>query len=132
MLLHSPNSECNPTQFTAAAFKERTNFPCAELSFEAIAEGSLPREAINIADGSLKIFSNLEQAENPEGDEHIERQCQVEMVICSFAMHLIENPSSLFSLLWELSSKTRWLVILAPHKKPEVSLPFHLIYLFLY
>ncbi|KAG6887252.1 hypothetical protein C0992_013152 [Termitomyces sp. T32_za158] len=30
------------------------------------------------------------------------------------------RPSELFSLLWELSSKARWLVILAPHKKPEI------------
>lgn len=44
----------------------------------------------------------------------------IEMVICSFALHLIESPSELFSLLWELSTKCRWLVVLAPHKKPEV------------
>lgn len=42
------------------------------------------------------------------------------MVVCSFALHLVESPSELFSLLWELSTKARWLVILAPHKKPEV------------
>lgn len=42
------------------------------------------------------------------------------MVICSFALHLIESPSELFALLWELSTKSRWLIILAPHKKPEV------------
>lgn len=47
-------------------------------------------------------------------------QLTIEMVVCSFALHLIENSSGLFSLLWELSLKTRWLVILAPHKKPEV------------
>lgn len=43
------------------------------------------------------------------------------MVICSFALHLIDNASELFALLWELSTKFRWLVVLAPHKKPEVS-----------
>ena len=46
----------------------------------------------------------------------------VEMVICSFALHLIETPSELFALLWELSTKCRWLVILAPHKRPQVVL----------
>lgn len=46
----------------------------------------------------------------------------VEMVICSFALHLIDTPSELFALLWELSTKCRWLVILAPHKKPQVAL----------
>lgn len=45
----------------------------------------------------------------------------VEMVICSFALHLIQNPSELFALLWELSTKARWLIILAPHKRPDVS-----------
>ena len=66
----------------------------------------------------------------------------IEMVICSFALHLVEKPSELFALLWELrcvsytsgvglalrvkvltaacSTKARWLVILAPHKRPEV------------
>ncbi|KAG5341124.1 hypothetical protein C0989_011347 [Termitomyces sp. Mn162] len=44
----------------------------------------------------------------------------IDIIICSFALHLVENPSELFSLLWELSSKARWLVILAPHKKPEI------------
>ncbi|KAF9561345.1 hypothetical protein CPC08DRAFT_635571 [Agrocybe pediades] len=105
--------------FTAAAFNERTGFPCAELSFEAIAEGSMPDQAINIADSSLKAIA----AQEPEDREETvqgDHLCQVEMVVCSFAMHLIDNPSSLFSLLWELSSKARWLIILAPHKKPEI------------
>lgn len=44
----------------------------------------------------------------------------IDMVICSFALHLIKSPSELFSVLWELSTKSRWLVVLAPHKKPEV------------
>lgn len=44
----------------------------------------------------------------------------IDMVICSFALHLIETPSELFALLWELSTRCRWLVILAPHKRPEV------------
>ena len=45
----------------------------------------------------------------------------MDMVICSFALHLINDISELFALLWELSTKFRWLVIIAPHKKPEVS-----------
>jgi hypothetical protein len=65
------------------------------------------------------------------------------MTVCSFALHLIESPSELFALLWELrcvahiistciqirrltntSTKCRWLVVLAPHKKPEVHITF--------
>jgi hypothetical protein len=53
-------------------------------------------------------------------EEGIKSEPVVEMVICSFALHLIQNPSELFALLWELSTKTRWLLILAPHKKPDV------------
>lgn len=62
-------------------------------------------------------------------DHHLQEQQQeqiladtvinIDIVICSFALHLIESPSELFSLLWELSTKVKWLVVLAPHKKPE-------------
>lgn len=45
---------------------------------------------------------------------------KIEMTVCSFALHLIESNSELFALLWELSTKTRWLIVIAPHKKPEV------------
>jgi hypothetical protein len=45
---------------------------------------------------------------------------RMEMVVCSFALHLVESSSELFSLLWELSTKSRWLIVIAPHKKPEV------------
>jgi cell division inhibitor SulA len=48
-----------------------------------------------------------------EEDQHM-----VDIVVCSFALHLIETSSELFALLWELSTKCRWLVVLAPHKKP--------------
>ncbi|KAF9236521.1 hypothetical protein BU15DRAFT_89137 [Melanogaster broomeanus] len=41
-------------------------------------------------------------------------------LVCSFALHLIESSSELFALLWELSTKARWLIVLAPHKKPEI------------
>lgn len=42
------------------------------------------------------------------------------MVVCSFALHLVESSSELFALLRELSTKALWLVVLAPHKRPEV------------
>lgn len=41
------------------------------------------------------------------------------MIVCSFALHLVP-VQELFPLCYELSTKTRWLVVLAPHKKPEV------------
>jgi len=43
-----------------------------------------------------------------------------ELVICSFALHLITSPGALFALLSTLSYGARWLVVLEPHKKPEI------------
>jgi hypothetical protein len=43
-----------------------------------------------------------------------------DLIICSFALHLLTEPSELFALLYELSTKCRWLAVIAPHKKPEI------------
>lgn len=43
-----------------------------------------------------------------------------DLIICSFALHILTDPSELFALLYELSTKARWLAIVAPHKKPEI------------
>ncbi|KAL0960819.1 hypothetical protein HGRIS_005838 [Hohenbuehelia grisea] len=115
---------------------------CAPLSFRDIANGALPEvlpwlelSASCVSDPSNLVESTERPAEpltaaplldTPKmtpsnlGLEVDENPVQLEMVICSFALHLIESPSELFSVLWELSNKSRWLVILAPHKKPEV------------
>lgn len=42
-----------------------------------------------------------------------------DMIICSFAMHLIE-PSKLFVLLWRLRAHSDRLVIITPHKRPVI------------
>ena len=89
------------------AYKERTGLTCSALSFKDIAEGALPPTPQYIS------------GERVPPDET--NPLKIDMVICSFALHLIESPSELFSTLWELSTKSRWLVVLAPHKKPEVS-----------
>ncbi|KAF9485874.1 hypothetical protein BDN70DRAFT_823189 [Pholiota conissans] len=103
--------------FTAAAYQERTSYHCSALSFEAIAEGAVPSTSVNIVDGS--ICDVLQTGDAPEDTER-PYPYLVEVVVCSFALHLVENPSALFALLWQLSLKARWLVILAPHKKPEI------------
>ncbi|PPR07119.1 hypothetical protein CVT24_010955 [Panaeolus cyanescens] len=95
--------------FTSTAYTERTSFPCANLSFDDFAEGLLPTTRVDVSTGEAKAL------DVPEDSPIV-----IEMVVCSFAMHLVENPSSLFTLLWELSLKSRWLIILAPHKKPEI------------
>ncbi len=106
-------------KFTATAYKNRTSYPCADLSFEAISEGFLPTTSINIVDNTLRD-DVLSEDESAEAIANREGLGSIEMVVCSFALHLIEDTSSLFALLWRLSVKARWLVVLSPHKKPHV------------
>ncbi|GJF00391.1 hypothetical protein PsYK624_166780 [Phanerochaete sordida] len=95
--------------FTAEAFHARTGLHnCSELSFKDVAEGLLPPAPLTSAEALLKST-----AAEPSS-------IALEMTICSFALHLIESQSELFSLLWELSTKCRWLIVVAPHKKPEI------------
>ncbi|KAI0667599.1 hypothetical protein C8Q78DRAFT_312476 [Trametes maxima] len=109
--------------FTAQAFHTRTGLYAHPLSFRDIAEGQLPEIASkpvgapksNNSSQTPSPESSLRGFSPPKVDSPI-----IEMVICSFALHLIEKPSELFALLWELSTKARWLVILAPHKRPEM------------
>ncbi|KIJ55122.1 hypothetical protein M422DRAFT_41190 [Sphaerobolus stellatus SS14] len=105
--------------YTAPAYAERTSLHCHSLSFMDISMGKLP-PPFGSEDAELEdqdeAQENLDTSETPY-DSH--PKPVMEMVICSFALHLIE-PSELFSLLWELSLKARWLVVLEPHKKPEI------------
>ncbi|KAI5454660.1 hypothetical protein NCC49_003551 [Naganishia albida] len=77
--------------FTVSAYETRTSGTCLPLSFEDIVQGKLP--------GTPK---------------------QYDLVICSFALHLVGDHSEMFSLLYELSQRAKWMVVLAPHKKPEI------------
>jgi len=43
-----------------------------------------------------------------------------DIAICSFALHLLTESSQLWSLLNSLSTRARYLVVLAPHKKPAI------------
>ena len=114
-----------PVQCTAEAFHARTGLHnCSDLSFKDVAEGALPTS-------SLSSAKAVGKPQDKEPSSTI-----LEMTICSFALHLIESQSELFSLLWELrcaylfvtwlvdsqsfSTKCRWLIVVAPHKKPEV------------
>lgn len=42
------------------------------------------------------------------------------MAVCSFAMHLMTTTSELWSCMDALSRKCQWLLIISPHKKPEI------------
>jgi len=85
---------------------------CAPLFFRDIAEGVLPEIPVS---SDLTISNDLQPKFADE--QAIDK---IEIVFCSFALHLIETSFELFSVLWELSRKSRWLVVLAPHKKPEI------------
>lgn len=98
---------------------------CSPLLFEEIAEGVLPTTS---AICSSELPGKEPRANTFESNSESQF---LEMVICSFALHLIETPSQLFSLLWELSTKSKWLVVLAPHKKPEVNAKIHHSFFFL-
>jgi hypothetical protein len=78
--------------YTSPAYVQRTNRPCLELSFADIANGQLPDETTQVYD----------------------------LVICSFALHLLTDPSQLWALLYALSTRAKYLVVLAPHKKPAI------------
>ncbi|KAK2459650.1 hypothetical protein APHAL10511_008295 [Amanita phalloides] len=103
--------------YTSEAFIQRTGLPCDALSFRDVAEGALPS---SIIDHSRSVDGQTTDKSNPEVISSSSEDAKIEMVVCSFALHLIESSSELFALLWELSTKVRWLVVIAPHKKPEI------------
>lgn len=141
-------------QYTAQAFHTRTSLYAHPLSFRDITEGKLPEIAskpVGIAKSNMSTQSStseLSSLNNTASSSTSDDSWVIEMVVCSFALHLIEKPSELFALLWELrcvesaarvfrghncqcvvwssdaidiiSLKARWLVVLAPHKRPEV------------
>lgn len=45
---------------------------------------------------------------------------QFTAIFCSFALHLIGTTFELFELLTHLATRSRWLVVIAPHKKPDM------------
>ncbi|KAA1478998.1 hypothetical protein DENSPDRAFT_861953 [Dentipellis sp. KUC8613] len=102
--------------YTMKAYEVRAGLPCAALSFRDIACGALPDTMHRLPLQN----PTRDSSGRPAPDTLTEPRERVEMVICSFALHLVESASELFALLWELSTKCRWLVILAPHKKPEI------------
>jgi len=109
---HTPNPQIIAADpYTSVAYIDRTSLPCASLSFRDIARGTLP----SLPSKSQQFESNTADTLSESSNVPL-----IDMVICSFALHLIESPSELFALLWELSTKSRWLIILAPHKKPEI------------
>ncbi|KAI0801754.1 hypothetical protein BC629DRAFT_1608548 [Irpex lacteus] len=106
--------------YTSEAFHTRTGLHnCSALSFKDISEGSLPHTPLSsLPPPPPADLSDSEHDQLPSEKTNTDEV--IEMAVCSFALHLIESPSELFALLWELSTKCRWLVVFAPHKRPEI------------
>ncbi|KZT56438.1 hypothetical protein CALCODRAFT_524292 [Calocera cornea HHB12733] len=98
--------------FTAPAYTARTSRHCTPLSFADVADGCMP----SLVAGDEGRSGDVASGEAP--DATMMPQI-IDMVVSSFALHLC-TPSELFALLYELSRKSTWLVVLAPHKKPEI------------
>ena len=77
--------------YTAPAYLQRTGLTCLPLSFADIASGKLPETAL-----------------------------LYDFVIISFALHLLTENSQLWALLSTLADRARYLLVLAPHKKPAI------------
>ncbi|RPB14211.1 hypothetical protein P167DRAFT_552702 [Morchella conica CCBAS932] len=81
--------------FTASLYTTRTGGrPCGTQSFR------------DIQTGGLAVSPGRSSSKN-------------DVVVCSFALHLCP-VSEVWGLLYTLSCECRWLVVLAPHKRPEV------------
>jgi len=118
------------SQFTAEAYTTRTGRPCSALSFQDIASGSFPEFLVAShpaqPDPPRELNASAQGSGEVDGREEVEANPAsfptMDMVICSFALHLLEDWSQRWALLSELSWKATWLIVLEPHKKPEVSL----------
>ncbi|CAE6542515.1 unnamed protein product [Rhizoctonia solani] len=109
--------------YTSDAYHARTGLPCIAISFHDVAVDGLPDVSkISVPD---KIGENGSQSDETienlaEVVSHPEDREPYDLVICSFALHLLTTPGSLYELLSTLSYGARWLVVLEPHKKPEI------------
>ncbi|QRV77635.1 cell division control protein 25 [Ceratobasidium sp. AG-Ba] len=146
--LHAPSpliSATNPAPrivavdpYTADAYLQRTGLPCIALSFQDVAQDGLPPPPENpLARPELSESNSAPRPEQdgtnsmpladgpvsepqlaPEPDANTRELYN--LVICSFALHLVTSPGALFALLSTLSYGAQWLVVLEPHKKPEI------------
>ncbi|CAE6441388.1 unnamed protein product [Rhizoctonia solani] len=130
--------------YTSDAYRTRTGLPCIPMSFHDVAVEGLPdaskvsfeeieselkgEEKVDVADKDETVNADHGEATTATvEDSHPEDREIYDLVICSFALHLLTTPGSLYELLSTLSYGARWLVVLEPHKKPEASTSSHLL-----
>ncbi|GAA6010708.1 hypothetical protein JCM11491_002907 [Sporobolomyces phaffii] len=100
--------------FTSPAYRQRTGLPCLELSFNQVAAGELPNPS-----GRPRVEQD-DSGEQTSEERGAEGEELYDLVIVSFALHLVETPSELWALLTELSKRAKWFCVIAPHKKPDI------------
>ncbi|KAG8691484.1 hypothetical protein FRC11_002957 [Ceratobasidium sp. 423] len=124
--------------YTSDAYRTRTGLPCIAMSFHDVAVEGLPDASKALVpdegepksgdeskadekEGELKASGEgVDEPEESPEISHPEDRETYDLVICSFALHLLTTPGSLYELLAALSYGARWLVVLEPHKKPEI------------
>ncbi|GAA5910788.1 uncharacterized protein JCM6883_000314 [Sporobolomyces salmoneus] len=110
--------------FTSPAYRQRTGLDCLELSFNQVAAGELPSPSSSSSSSRIQRTedpsSELTEEKEPEEEGETEEEELYDLVIVSFALHLVETPSELWALLTELAKRARWLCVIAPHKKPDI------------
>lgn len=107
-------SACDP--YTSDAYVARTGLLCESLSFKDVSLGQFP-SSIRPPSPSAEAGETSQEPTLPYYD----------MIICSFALHLLESSSEVWALLTALSPRAKWLIILEPHKKPEVGHPYTIL-----
>ena len=106
---------CDP--FTNALFEKNTGKKCLELSFEDIIRGSLARYSLTRY--SLFVDSSDTRITNNESTSNESTNPEYTSIISSFAMHLCPEKQ-LFPLVAQLFRLTKNIVIITPHKRPEL------------
>jgi len=84
---------CDP--YTYEAFEACVKKPAFGWTFD------------DIANGTLQEFLTEKGHDN------------IGLCVCSFALHLLDT-SKLYSVCFQLASHCKFLLILSPHKKPEI------------
>ena len=94
------------------------------MSFNQVAAGELPPPSRQTSRSSESGANGgeLEEDQSQKGEE------LYDLVIVSFALHLVETSSEVWALLTELAKRAKWLCVIAPHKKPDVSLSLSGLY----
>jgi SAM-dependent methyltransferase len=105
---------CDP--FTSALFEKNTGQKCLEFSFEDIIKGGGVIESL--VNKSLESLVN-KSLKNAEMTNDLMTNDHFSCIVSSFAMHLCPEKQ-LFSLVSNLFLMTKNIVIITPHKRPEL------------